>query len=72
MEAELDKECERLVTAFLRRLRGKAKYPISTDDLKTLIEEDARDLDQYADLSGYGLDVEGVTEFELGRMRDDN
>ena len=67
LETELDKECERLVLTFLRRLRGKVEYPISTDDLKTLIEEDARDLDQYADLSAYGADVEGVTEFEPGR-----
>ena len=67
LETELDRECERLVLTFLRRLRGKVEYPISTDDLKTLIEEDARDLDQYADLSAYGADVEGVTEFEPGR-----
>ncbi len=67
LEAELDKECERLILTFLRRLRGKVEYPISTEDLKTFIEEDARDLDQYADLSAYGPDVEGVTEFEPGR-----
>jgi Zn-dependent peptidase ImmA (M78 family) len=31
--------------------------------LKKLIERDASDLDCYADLSGYGADVEGLTEF---------
>lgn len=59
--------CERRIEQFLQRLHGKIEYPISTEDLKTLIEEDARDLDQYADLSEYGADVEGVTEFEPGK-----
>ena len=70
LEAELDKECERLLLAFLRRLHGKVDYPISTDDLKTLIEEEARDLDQYADLSAYGADVEGVSRPSTFRTTD--
>jgi hypothetical protein len=67
LESELDQECERIVVDFLQHLHGRVGYPISTEDLKILIEEEARDLDQYADLSGYGRDVEGVTEFEPGR-----
>ena len=66
-EAEIDQMCERRIEDFLQRLHGKIEYPISTEDLKTLIEEDARDLDQYADLNRYGADVEGVTEFEPGK-----
>ena len=66
-EAEIDQMCERRIEGFLMRLNGKVGYPISTEDLKTLIEEDVRDLDQYADLGEYGADVEGVTEFEPGK-----
>lgn len=66
-EAELDRECERIITTFLRRLRGQVEFPIETEDLKTLLEEEVEDLDQYADLSGYGPDVEGVTIFVPGR-----
>ena len=61
--AELDRECERLITTFLRAQHGEIRFPIDTEDLKKLIERDASDLDCYADLSGYGADVEGLTEF---------
>lgn len=66
-EADLDRECEMIVASFLRRLHGRVEYPIGTEDLKTLIEEEVQDLDQYADLSDYGADVEGVTIFQPGR-----
>ncbi len=46
-------------------VRGNS-YPVETEALKTLIERDAEDLDVYADLSAYGHDVEGVTEFRPG------
>jgi hypothetical protein len=65
-EAELDAECERIVTEFLMRRYGKAAFPIATDDLTGLIEKDADDLDQYADLAEFGGDVEGVTMFVPG------
>lgn len=65
-ESELDRECEAIATAFLQNLHGRIEYPISTEDLKTLIEEEVQDLDQYADLSEYGSDVEGITVFEPG------
>jgi Zn-dependent peptidase ImmA (M78 family) len=63
---ELDRECESLITRFLKGLHGEVRYPIVTDDLTKLIERDASDLDIYADLSHYGPDVEGVTEFRRG------
>lgn len=61
---ELDKECERIVNRLLQKRRGKAEFPVSTDDLEVLIEEHTEELDMYADLEAeYGADVEGVTEF---------
>jgi len=63
---ELDRECENAITSFLRS-RGEVRFPISTEDLTRLIERDTDDLDLYADLSEYGSDVEGVTEFTPSR-----
>lgn len=60
---DLDNECERLIRDFLLNRRGKVDHPVSTDDLTVLIELHDAELDSYADLSAYGLDVEGVTEF---------
>ncbi len=64
---ELDRECESIISGFLKGLHGAAHYPVRTDDLTKLIERDTTDLDLYADLSGYGPDVEGVTEFTPGQ-----
>lgn len=63
-QRELDTIFEKIVSDFLRKKYGKIEFPIDTDDLKTLIEADVKDLDQYADLTKYGQSVEGVTEFE--------
>lgn len=63
---ELDAECERIIQAFLNKRYGKCEFPIKTDDLTVFIEEKA-DLDGYADLSGEGEGVEGVTEFVSGK-----
>jgi hypothetical protein len=60
---ELDRECENVISNFLKGAYGKAEFPVSTDDLTRLIERDTEDLDLYADLSVYGPNVEGVTEF---------
>lgn len=62
-DGELDRECERIVAAFLKDVHGKVEYPITTDDLTKLIERHVADFDSYADLSRYGTGVEGVTEF---------
>jgi len=64
---ELDRECEHIVSDFLRSKYGELKFPIPTDALEILIEQDAQDLDMYADLSNLGSDIEGVTEFIPGR-----
>jgi Zn-dependent peptidase ImmA (M78 family) len=60
---ELDFECERIVSRFLEKKYGVCCFPISTDDLTVMIEEDTSDLDLFADLSGLGEDVEGLTDF---------
>jgi hypothetical protein len=64
---ELDTMFERIVVEFLKAKHGKVEFPITTDDLTILIEQDSEDLDPYADLSSYGGGVEGVTEFVPGR-----
>lgn len=64
---DLDRECEAIISGFLKDRHGAATYPVTTDDLTVLIERDAESLDQYADLSGYGRDVEGLTHFRPGR-----
>jgi hypothetical protein len=60
---ELDAECESLIHTFLRRKHLAVGFPISTDDLSVLLEQETADLDLYADLSAEGHAVEGVTEF---------
>lgn len=66
-QKELDRECEAIVSAFLKERHGTVSYPLTTDDLTVLIERDTESLDQYADLSVYGRNVEGVTQFQPGR-----
>ncbi len=61
--AELDDECERIITDFLRKKYGNVTYPICTNDLTLLIEQETDELDLYADLSKEGVDVHGVTYF---------
>ena len=60
---ELDYECERIVSSFLLDKYGAICFPLSTDDLSIMIERDTTDLDLYADLSGEGEDIEGLTDF---------
>lgn len=67
---EIDGLCEGHVRRFLRIRHGLVSYPLSTDDLTLLIEQEADDLDLYADLSSVVKDggaVEGVTTFVWGR-----
>ncbi|MBS0155186.1 MAG: ImmA/IrrE family metallo-endopeptidase [Nitrospira sp.] len=64
---DLDRECEGIINAFLQQSYNVIQFPVSTSDLTRLIERDADDLDPYADLSEYGSDVEGLTEFFKGR-----
>jgi Zn-dependent peptidase ImmA (M78 family) len=65
--SELDTMFERTVTTFLKKKYGTVDFPIRTDDLTTLIEQNVSDLDQFADLTAYGAGVEGMTEFLRGK-----
>lgn len=64
---ELDTECERIIAGFYKTTPQNLTFPISTDDLTKLIEQNTSDFDPGADLSHYGDDVEGVTEFCPGQ-----
>ena len=67
LPAELDQECETVVSEFLHHLYGEVRFPVPTDALTKLIERDAQDLDLYADLSSEeGANVEGITDFIPG------
>jgi hypothetical protein len=65
--AELDRACEKALQDFFWPTHGEIPVPIATDDLTRLIERDVSDFDPGADLSRYGKDVEGVTEFLPGK-----
>jgi hypothetical protein len=67
--AELDAECEDLVSGFLSANRGPVVYPIATNDLVVLLESLSADLDVFADLEHEGEGVEGVTYFDAGGGR---
>jgi len=61
---EIDAECEALVQSFLRRKYGKIEYPVSTNDIVILLEQEAESLDVWAELNDDGSEnVEGVTTF---------
>ena len=64
--AELDRDCECLVSAFLNR-RAERSLPLHTHELTILIEEAGASLDSCVDLSAYGPDVDGMTAFPRGR-----
>jgi len=65
--AELDRACEAVIKHFFLATHGEIPAPIPTDQLTRLIERDVSDFDPGADLSEYGSDVEGVTQFKPGR-----
>ena len=64
---ELDLTCEKLMNDFFKDGDCLDPFPVSTDDLTRMVEQAVEDLDLYADLSGYGNDVEGLTEFRIGK-----
>jgi len=58
---EIDREVEGRVASFLRRRHGTVRFPLTTNDLTVLLEQETSDLDLYADLSSDR--AEGMTEF---------
>lgn len=61
--AEIDANCDALITDFLNKRYGFAKMPLRTEDLEGLVEIHTSDFDPFADLSNEGDGVEGVTYF---------
>lgn len=64
---EIDQECEMLINSFLLSTIGSISYPITTNSLTILLEQKSGSLDLYSDLSIYGPDVEGLSEFYSNR-----
>ncbi len=60
----LDARCEEIIKDFMERRSGGFRLPIPTDELTRLIEEEADDLDLYAQLPD---GVEGLTDFFADR-----
>jgi IrrE N-terminal-like domain len=60
----LDARCEGIIKGFMERRSGGFRLPIPTDELTRLIEEEADDLDLYAQLPD---GVEGLTDFFADR-----
>ncbi len=60
---EIDQECEAFMAAFLQGKYGIVTYPVSTNDLTILLEQETDDLDLYADLTTESEDIQGVTKF---------
>ena len=63
LQHEIDVHCEDIVSRFLASKGRPGAYPLSTDDLTVLIEQDVSELDLYADMSTVGRDIEGITDF---------
>ena len=47
-QQEIDVQCEDVVARFFKGKGGTPSYPISTDDLTVMIEQDVSSLDLYA------------------------
>jgi hypothetical protein len=68
LEKDLDRACEVIVRRFLEDRVGRIRFPLTTDELFVLVEQNVSDLDVYADLTDDGFDVEGVTNFAVGKQ----
>lgn len=61
-------QTETLIVPHIRKRRANDHlFPVTTDDLTTLLEEHVEQLDLYDDLSTYGSGVEGLTLFSFGK-----
>jgi hypothetical protein len=60
---EIDENCDGIVIEFLTRKYGCVKLPIQTGDIELILGEHTSEFDPYADLTGEGKDIEGVTLF---------
>jgi hypothetical protein len=62
---ELDVECEAIIEGVLRTRHGTVQYPVSTDDLFFMLEQDAC-VDAYAKFGPNEGDIWGESEFAPG------
>ncbi len=60
LDAELEAICEEAICSFLMERYGKIEFPVKTEDLTVLIEQNTDDLDSSCDL---GDGIEGLTDF---------
>jgi Zn-dependent peptidase ImmA (M78 family) len=60
---EIDAECEGIVTSYFRNRGIEAQYPLPTSVLSKLLEQYTDRCDFGKDLTSYGDDVEGLTQF---------
>lgn len=61
-------QTETLIVPHIRKRRPADQlFPVTTDDLTTLLEEHVDQLDLYDDLTHYGSGVEGLTLFSFGK-----
>lgn len=66
-EKDLDRACEVMVRRLLQDKVGCVRFPLTTDELFVLVEQHVSDLDVYADLTDEGFEVEGATDFAVGK-----
>lgn len=66
-EKRMEANAEKIILAHLQKRRqADDLFPITADDLTTLIEDYVSDLNVYDELSEFGAGVEGVTLFVPG------
>ena len=66
-DEELDDQCEELVSDHLHKKYGQITFPISTEDLRLMVETEAESFGLNADLEQHGAEVEARTEFRRGQ-----
>ncbi len=63
-QKRLESTAESLIVTHLQKRRSTVKlFPVTSDDLTTLLENYVSDLSLYDDLSSFGAGVEGITLF---------
>lgn len=60
----LEGQCERTIIGHVQGRRASDIFPVTTDDLTTLLEQHVEELNLYADVTRFGQGVEGLTLFQ--------
>jgi hypothetical protein len=64
---ELNAQCETILFEYLAKKRGKVDFPVSTEDLRCLLERATEALNLHSDFARESRELEGLTEFRRGR-----